>query len=102
MPRYALSIPQRQLFAPRKLKGGRTSAPRWYHNIRGGFNSVGQHLVNASKITSERAPGDTVNVKLQNARVTADHRANLNYSGKAGPFNVTPSFRLQESWYYLH
>lgn len=93
LPRYALSLPQRQIFVPGHLKGGQTEEARWYHQFRAGFTSVGQNLL------SENVIGQT---KRGKHHMTADHRFDLNFSGKAGPIALTPGLSMEETWYYVY
>jgi len=92
LPRVTFSVPQRQIFVPRRLKGGTTEPSRWYHNFRVGYSNSGQNSMS-------RSGGAT---SIDRHFATLDHRANLSFQTKlADAINLTPRMDLEETWYYV-
>jgi len=93
LPSLIFSLPARQIFSPRKLKGGRTEESRWYHNFRLGYSNSG-----ANRISTYGS-----NSTLPDRHyATLDHRASLTFSTKAlDVISLTPAVSAQETWYYI-
>lgn len=92
LPRVSFSVPQRQIFVPRKLKGGRTEEARWYHNFRVGYSNSGQNLMSRS--------GGSISTDRH--FTTLDHRVNLGWQTRLwDAVSLTPNVNLQETWYYI-
>ena len=103
LPRVTFSVPQRQIFVPRKLKGGKTEEARWYHNFRIGYSNSGQNFQSRfRRFTFDGSGNVTDTVLAEKHFATLDHRANLSFQTKlANAINLTPRMDLQETWYYI-